>query len=208
MARRDLIDLLQERPIFHPSWIDGISWRGRTLTIAIRGSRWWEGPYDAAQAEGAASIVFDEVGEGRLYTDGLDPDFDEALEGFEILPVSEVAWAQAPGWSIYCSGPIGNPLRLYSRVHDYLSSDDAFLPAEHFLNQADDLSKFVAMAQSAGFLIGHGPSRIRDLICEELVHQSTPHNVIERKCGAWPKFLVRLCNSAFLCGNAALELAD
>jgi hypothetical protein len=206
MKSCDLYELLTERPIVHPTRIDGVSWRGRKLIIAVRGYRWWESPYAERQAEGAMSLVFYDVGGGCLFTDEFDLDDDEALEDFEVRLVSEVPWAQACDWSIYCSGPIVQPLTLYSRVHDYLHLSDAFLTPEHFLNQAADLSRFAAMAQSSGFLVGRGPCCIRDLICDELDRQSVPHNVVRTVGDTEPKFLVRLGRSAFLCESALAEL--
>ena len=93
-------------------------------------------------------------------------------------------------------------------MHDYLRSSNAFLTPEHFLNQAADLSSFAAMAQTNGFLIGRGPSSIRDLICAELDQQCVPYNVVRTVTDTEPKFLVRLGNSAFLCDGAIAELPD
>jgi len=206
MRTRDLCELLAERPILHPTRIDGVTWRGRKLIIAARGYRWWEKPYVDRQAEGAISFVFDDIGVGSLLTDELNVDDDEALEDFEVKLVSEIPWAQACDWSIYCSGPISQPLILYSRVHDFLRSSGAFLTSEHFLNLAADLSRFTAMAQSNGFLVGRGPSCIRDLICDELVRQSVPHNVVNTVADTEPVFLVRLGGSAFFCQSAQAEI--
>jgi len=205
MISRDLSELLTDRPIVHPTRIEGVVWRGRKLIIEVRGNRWWEGPYNAQQAEGAMSLVFEDVGDGCLRTDELDLDDDEALEDLEISLVSEVPWAQSSVWSIYSSGPIGQPLTLYRSVHDYLHSSGAFLTPEDSLNQAADLSRFVAMAQSNGCLVGCGPSCIRDLICDELGRQSVPHNVVRTGARAEPKFLVRLGNSAFFCESVHAE---
>jgi hypothetical protein len=205
MARRDLIGILHERPIFHPTRIEEVLWRGRTLIISIRGARWWEGPYTGEPTDGEASIIFEEVGEGCLRTDELDPEFDEALEDLEVVPVSEVPWAQPRDWSIFCSGPLSEPMSVFRIVHDYLRSNEAFLQPEDILNQGADLAQFVAMTRSAGYLICRGPKSIRDLVGEELSRQATPHNVIEHTTRSWPKLLVRLGDSAFLCGSATLE---
>ncbi len=206
MKSRDLFELLSERPIVHPTRIDGVAWRGRKLALAVRGFRWWESPYIEREDEGSMSLIFDNVGAGCLCTDEFYVDNDEALEDFELRLVSEVPWAQACDWSVYCSGPIAQPLVLFGALHDYLLSSDAFLRAEHFLNQAANLSRFAAMAQTRGFLIGQGPRCIRDLICEELDRQSVPHNVV-KIVAADQRFLVRLGNSAFLCDSALAEFS-
>jgi hypothetical protein len=206
MKNHGLAELLTDRPIVHPTRIDGVSWRGSRLIIQVRGYRWWENPYSDRQTEGQIALVFEGVGHGCLLTDEIDPQDDEALEDFEINLVSDVPWAQACDWSIYCSGAIPQPLTLYVTIHDYLYSNSSFLTAEHFLNQANDLSRFAAMTQTSGFLVARGPTCIRDLVCEDLVRQSVPHNVVRTVADTEPKFLVRLGNSAFLCESARAEL--
>lgn len=205
MQTRDLVVLLAERPIVHPTRIESVSWRGRKLTIAVSGYQWWASPYVDRQAEGGLNLVFDDLGDGCLVTDEFVAADDKALDHFGVFPVSEVPWAQACRWSVYCSGPIGEPLALYGKVHDYLSAADAFLRAEHFLNQADDLSRFVSMTQSAGFMVAHGPRCIRDLVCQELERQSVPHNVLETRDDTEPSLLVRLGDCAFFCERASAE---
>jgi hypothetical protein len=208
MKRRNLLDLLSDRPIVHPTRIEAVAWRGRQLTIDVRGHRWWSSPHEDRHAEGAIRLVFSGLEDGCLFTDELQIDDDEALEDFEVVSVSGVPWAQASDWSIYCSGPIGEPISLFAKVHDYLRLKQAFLGAEDFLNQAEVLSGFVTMTQAAGFLVERGPACIRDLICSELERQGVPYNVIQTPVDAEPQYLVRLGNSAFLCQEAVAELAD
>ena len=208
MKRRDLLDLLIDRPIVHPTKIDAVTWRDGQLTIAVSGHRWWASPYEDRQIEGKISLVFDGLEKGRLLTDELQAGDDEALEDFEVITVSEVPWAQAREWSIYCSGPIGEPIALFAKVYDYLRLSDAFLEPQHFLNQARDISGFAAMTRASGFLVGRGPICIRDLICGELERQAVPHNVVRTAIDTEPQFLVRLGNSAFLCHQALAELPD
>ena len=205
MKCRDLFELLAERAIVHPTWIEGASWRGRRLTIEVRGFRWWEDAHAEPHAQGTMSLVFDGMERGFLLTDEFDLDDDEALESFEVRSVADVPWAQAPDWSIYASGAISQPLALFGRLHDYLHSSSAFLTPDDFLNQAADLSRFAVMAQTTGFLVGRGPSCIRDLICDELDRQSVPHTVVETAADTEPALLVRLGNSAFLCERASAE---
>lgn len=208
MKRRNLLDLLADRPIVHPTRIDAVAWRERQLTIAVRGHRWWASPYEDRQVEGTISLVFNDLEDGRLFTDELGPDDDEALEDFEVAAVSDVPWAQGCDWSIYCSGPIVEPLILFAKVHDYLRLSNSFLGPEHFLNQATNISSFVTMAKAGGFLVGRGPASIRDLICAELERQSVPHNTVHTVADTEPQYLVRLGNSAFLCHEALAELPD
>ncbi len=208
MKRRLLFDLLAERPIVHPTRIDAITWRGRELTVDVSGHRWWADPHEDRHREGALRLVFRGLEDGRLLADELQADDDEALEDFELIPVADVPWAQASDWSIYCSGPIAEPLCLFAKVHDYLRLNDAFLGAEHFLNQATVLGRFAAATRTAGFLVARAPICIRDLICAELERQGTPFNVVQTGADTEPQYLVRLGNSAFLCHEALAELSD
>lgn len=208
MKRRNLMDLLADRPIVHPTRIDAVVWRGRHLIIHVRGHRWWASPYEDRQSEGAISLVFNGLEYGRLFTDELQSDDDEALEDFEVLSVSDVPWAQASRWSIYSSGSVAEPLALFSKVHNYLQQKQAFLGADRFLNQATDLSQFAATVQSSGALVGQGPTPIRDLICTELERQRVPHNVVQTVPDVEARYLVRLGDSGFLCQEAFAELPD
>lgn len=124
------------------------------------------------------------------------------------MPVADVPWAQGSDWSIYCSGPIGDPVALFAGVQDYLRRHGAFLGPEDFLNQAERLSTFTAMAQATGFLVARGPACIRDLVCRELERQSVPHNVLSTVADTEPRLLVRLGGSAFFCEEALIELLD
>lgn len=208
MKHRELTALLAERPVVHPTRIDGVILRGRQLVLMVRGYRWWASAYEDRQVEEAISLVFNGVGHGCLRTDELGDDDDEALESFEVVAVADVPWAQGPDWSIYCSGPIGDPLALYTKVQEYLHLEGAFFGPENFLNQAEDLSAFTAMAQSNGFLVARGPACIRDLVCFELERQSVPHNVLSILSDTEPRLLVRLGSSAFFCQEALVELPD
>ena len=80
--------------------------------------------------------------------------------------------------------------------------------AGRFLNQAKDLSRFVAMVQSSGALVGQGPTPIRDLICAELERQRVPHNLVQIVPDVEALYLVRLGDSGFLCQEAFAELPD
>lgn len=208
MKSRDLSELLANRPIVHPTNIDGVAWHGPKLTITVRGFPWWKAAHDDDSAEGVIHFIFDGLAAGSLLTDEFDSQDDEALDSFEIQPVSEVSWAQGCDWSIYCSGPVPEPLALYAMVHDHLSVSDAFFRPEHYLNQAETLSRFLAMAQSSGYLIARVPTSISDLIRGELDRQGVPHNVFKTISGTEAQYLVRIGGSAFLCQNATAEFGE
>jgi hypothetical protein len=143
---------------------------------------------------------------GSLRPDEFDFQDDEALDAFELLAASDVAWAQPSDWSIFCSGPIPEPLPIYVRLDDFLQGERSFLAAGDFLNQADKLSAFIEMTGSPSFLLARGPACVRDLLCSELERQAVPHNVLSTMADTGPNFLVRLERSAFLCRGAEAEL--
>ncbi|HEY3799881.1 MAG TPA: hypothetical protein VGL58_16145 [Caulobacteraceae bacterium] len=208
MKTRDIVDLLAERPIVHPTTIESLTWRGRELVVTVSGYPWWEGPKTPFETVGTMKLVFSDVGRGHLLTDEIDLDDDEALENFEVQLVSNVPWAQACEWSIFCSSPMSEPLALYTQVHDFLSGCDAFLAPRDFLNQAHSMSKFVSVAESNGYLVARGPRCIKDVVCAELERQGVVHNVLHHSSGRNPKFLVSLGDSSFVCDSATAELPD
>lgn len=200
--RRDLIELLEDRPIVHPTRIEQASLRGRILTLEISGYRWWASAYTDRAQQAAIQLVFERLGCGGLKTDEFDPEDDEALDRFEILRVEDTPWAQACDWSIYCSGPVGDPVALFVVAQDYLAKHHAFLPVGYFLNQGETVSRFKAVAASHGFLLARTPRQLRDLLCAELDRQHVPHSVLNTPTDEEPTLIVRLGESAFFCGEA------
>jgi hypothetical protein len=201
----DLGELLAERDIIHPTQIETVSWSDDQLQITLRGYRWWERPYSDRSVDGRIRLIFGGLLDGSLRPDEFDFKDDEALDEFELLPASDVAWAQPSDWSIFCSGPIPEPLQIYIRLHDFLHDAGSFLTAGDFLNQADKLGAFSEMARSRSFLLARGPACVRDLLCRELERQAVPHNVLSTTADTAPNFLVRLGRSAFLCCSAEAE---
>lgn len=208
MQTIDLIELLAARPIHHPTRIDQVLWRGSRLTISTRGYPWWDASQPDFATEGALALVFDGVSDGILSVSQWSfGDWDEALEGLYVTPISEVPWAQTHSWAVYSSAPLPDPMSLYRTVNDYLYANEAFRRPADFLNQADDLSNFMRLARFNGFMVARGPSCIRDLVCAELKRQSVAYNVLEQRGGPDPKFMVRLSGSIFFCESAVAEFA-
>ncbi|HVI31334.1 hypothetical protein [Phenylobacterium sp.] len=203
--RKDLLKLLSEREIVHPTRITAASWRGRTLSINVAGFPWWEGPYVDRTGEGRCRLVFEGLGEGCLRTDEFDLLDDEALEDFSLTPVSETPWAQASDWSIYCSGALPEPLALYMRLQDELALAGSFLGPEAFLNGAARISAFRDMAARPGFLLARGPAFVRDVLLSELDRLGVAYNVVPGSADAEPQLLARLAGSAFFCEAAFAE---
>ncbi len=204
--RRALYDLLQERSIVHPSRVEAITWRDGRLTVDVRGWRWWEASSPSPATEGAITLIFEEVSEGRFKLDGLD-DNDEMLDSFEIRRVSETPWARAANWSIFCAAPIPDPLAIHTALQDHLHRSSACFGVEDFLNEASRLSAFVEMTKTPGFLLAAAPESIRDLISEELDRQSVRYSLVETVADSEPRFFVTLGRSTFFCEEAIAETA-
>jgi hypothetical protein len=205
--RVQLVDLLAERSVAHPTTLRSVRWAGEELLIEVEGCDWWRPPY-GQPASATITLVFRGLLEGALAVDEFDFEDDEALEEFEVRPIEAVGWAQASDWSIYCSGPIPSPLDVYSKLQDFLVAQGSFRGPEDFLNQAERLSAFVALAQSPGFLMARGPECVRALLCAELERQETPHNVVPTLDDDQANFVVRLGRSGFLCRVAEVELPE
>jgi len=204
--RVNLIELLAERTITHPTHIEAVTWRSDELSIVVSGYRWWKPHYAADAMDGRIRLIFSGLVDGCIRPDEFSLSEDEALEDFRLERVADVPWAQPMDQSVFCSAPIPKPLALYVRLSDFLSRAGAFREARHYLNQADQIASFVKMAASTGFLLCRGPNCVRSLICTELDAQGVPHNVLRTAADMTADFLVTIGNSAFLCCQAEAEM--
>ncbi|MEX2250368.1 MAG: hypothetical protein WD671_12115, partial [Parvibaculum sp.] len=101
----ELTKLLAERPICHPTTLDAVLWSAHGLRLTFNGYPWWRDSSPSQDAQGSIHFVFREIGEGKLWPQSFDFSDDAILEDFDILPVSDVCWAQQHGWKIFCLGP-------------------------------------------------------------------------------------------------------
>lgn len=203
--RVELIELLADREIVHPTKISSVVWSEGELVMSITGYRWWEQARSGHGLDGAIRFIFGGVTGGALRPDEFSLDDDEALEDFEITPVAEVGWAQPQDWSVFCSSAIPDPMALYVGLHDFLAREGAFYAPEDFLNCAAEISRFVGMARTPGFMLGQGPDCVRALLCAELERQGVGHNVIYTLADEESRMLVRVGKSSFLCNSAVAE---
>jgi hypothetical protein len=206
--RVELVSLLATHCIAHPSRITHAGWHGDAFFLGVQGFPWWRERPSTPLTEEQITFTFSNLGPGIIRTDEFDFADDEALEDFDITAVAEVPWAMARDFSVYCSGPIRDPLALYVRLDDYLSSKGAFMSARDFLNQSAQIETFVDMARSSTFLVARGPECIRALVCDELKAQGTPHKVLDTIASVEAKYLVALGGSQFLCHRAEAEFDD
>src|SRR5271155_2569639 len=196
--RIDLAGLLQSRPISHPTRIVSASILSGALRVIVRGNAWWR-PSSTTVDERTIEFAFENIREGHIKIEDFGDD-DEALETFEITASAEVGWAQPDAFSIFCSGPLKDPLKLYLRVHDFLKEIDAYREPDEFLNYASGrLAQFIQITSSSSFLVARGPECIRKIVCDELEKQGVAHNVIATALTPRRGWLVRLGESHFLC---------
>jgi hypothetical protein len=204
-VRVELAELLAEREIIHPTKIDSVMWANDELVISATGFPWWERAHLDRKLNGRIRLIFSGIDDGVLRPDEINAEDDEALEDFEVVPVAQVDWAQPKRWSVFCSGPVPEPMALYVRLHDYLARRRAFLLPEAFLNHATEISRFIEMAHTPGFKLGQGPECVRALLCAELERQGVTYNVVPTPADEAGRWLVRLGGSSFLCRSAAAE---
>ena len=202
--RIDLLDLLADREIVHPTRISAVTWAGSELVLSLTGYRWWEQACTDRRADGAIRFVFGGVADGTLRPSIMDDD-DEALEDFAIRPITDVPWAQPADWSIYCSAALPDPMAIYVGLHDFLAREGAFYTPADFLNGAAEISRFTAITQTPGFMLGSGPECVRALLCAELERQGVRFSVVHTMRDVDSRLLVRLGGSSFVCDTAVAE---
>jgi hypothetical protein len=199
----EVLQLLSERQIVHPSRIVSSTIAAGEFQLSIEGHPWWR--HSPSQDEGRIIFRFSGVTEGELHLTTLLDDDNEALEGFEISLTSELDWAQPDQFSIYCSMPLPRPLVMYTAVEDYLITSRASRTTADFLNGATSLNRFLQITSSRGYQLATGPASIRDLVVRELDAQSIRHTVINTTGRSKGRLFVRLGCSGFFCEAALAE---
>ena len=201
--RMDLMELLRSKAIAHPTIINSISVEGGNVRVRVSGWPWWDA--SSEKKEGKIEFVFEGVSEGEIeigVTNSNDHYFNEALEDFEIKSLNDVAWAQPNSQSVYCSSPIPRPWELYALLHDHLVKEGSFKRPADFLNSAQTFESFYKIAASNSFMVAHCPEVICKIVCDELIRQGVPHNVLSRALNADTRLWVRLNEADFLCQTA------
>jgi hypothetical protein len=209
--RVDLTELLRQKPIVHKTKIVSATISPGSLRLVVLGYPWWRGS-TGKQDDYTIEFLFEGVTEGCLRIDdvgGVNDDWDEALEVFEVYSVAELDWAQPNIFSIFCSSALKSPLNLYLRLHDFLKEVDAYRGVEDFLNfPSGRLAQFVEITSSNSFLVATGPECVRRVICSELEQQGVAYNVITKSIAPNRYLLVRLADSHFLCSAAYAEFDE
>jgi len=204
--RVDLVTLLTERSLSHPTRIVEALFKGDDLRMHVVGWPWWLPDGDTTK-DHSIHFVFEHLGEGFIEPRTFDQDETEALEPFEVMPSSQLAWAQPNGFEVYCNAPLREPLEIYARVNDFLAQTGSFRGADWYLNfsYTRGLAGFAGVAQSNSYLLARVPPALHRVVTEELQRQHVSYNEIPTKFGSPGELLVTIQNSQFFCRTAFAE---
>ena len=203
VMRVELVRLLAERPIVHPTRIErAVVCRSR-MELTVSGHAWWSDT-GAGSPSSRVALVFEELSGGELPVCLNDPS-DEDLEAFWVQPLAGVGWAQPDTNAIYCNGPLPDPAAVYSKLQAYLAAADAFKAPGDFLNQGEVPARFAKIASGRSYLLARGPDAVCRLLCDELDRQAVSHTVIAHIRPPEDRLWVRLNGSGFLCKRAWAE---
>jgi hypothetical protein len=204
--KTDLLELLNQTYIVHPTRIIGIEASNRQLRMTVSGYQWWR--KDAVAEEGQIVFTFQGIGEGQLdLATLLDTTEVEALEHFEVSLLSEKEWAKSGlSFATYCSGPMQHPLRLYAIVEDYLWKAGALCSARDYLNMPNgSLLSFCEIAGTSSYLLAEAPLKVHELVLAELKRQNVYHNVVPSNRASTRTLLIQIGPTQFLCEGATAE---
>lgn len=201
--RLELLSLLRDRTVPHPSRVIGIALEGRELRVRVVGWPWWADNADRSR-DHAIEFIFGGVGDGVLEPLDFDSELNEALEPFSVIESDALPWAQPRGSAIYCNAPLPRPLQVYLAVHDFLASHGAFRRVWQYLNcpESEQLSPFVRITQANSYLLGRFPPAIRDLVCAELDAQGVSYSDLPIGLEKTRQLLVTIQRSQFFCETA------
>lgn len=205
--KTDLLDLLLQTEIVHPTRIVAVEARHHELRITIAGYPWWRGTEGGEEEQ--IVFTFEGVEEGLLDAETLlDMEEDEALEVFRVSSLSGEGWAnEGTSYSTYCSEPLPHPLRLYAAVEDYLWEAGAPRSARDYLNVPEgSLSRYCELARASSFLVAEAPQRLHIIITTELLRQNVRHNVLTSERPLKQGLFVQIGGTNFMCERATAEM--
>jgi hypothetical protein len=204
--RVDLLPLLRDRSVAHPSRVIGAALEGRDFRVRLVGWPWWLENADRSR-DHAIEFIFGGVGDGVLEPLDFDSEFNEALENFSVIAADTLAWAQPRGSAIYCNAPLPKPLEVYLTVHDFLASHGTFRRAWQYLNcpDSEQLGPFIQITQANSYLLGRFPPAIRDLVCAQLDEQGVSYSDLPIGLEKRGQLLVTIQRSQFFCETAEAE---
>ena len=205
--KTDLLDLLRQHEIVHPTRIVAVETSHRQLRITIAGYPWWRATEKAEDER--VVLSFDGVQEGLLDAETLlDMEEDEALELFNVSALAEQGWALGgTSYATYCSEPLPEPFELYALVDDYLWTAGAPRCARDYLNAPfGSLVRFCELTRSGSYLVAEAPEHLHKMISTELRRQNVTHNVIVSERPTIHGLFVQLGGTSFVCESATAEM--
>lgn len=205
----DLLHLLTQREIVHPTRIVAVDAQHRSLRLTVSGYPWWRDRGDSGKEERIV-LSFTGIEEATLNAESLlDFENHEALEDFHISPFIEQRWADhGSSYETYCSQPLPEPLQLYATIEDYLWKIGAPRSARNFLNVSDGLlSGFCKIAREDSYLVSRrAPACVQQIIEAELKRQGVTYNVLSSEHKQTHRLFVEIGSSTLVCEHAIAEM--
>lgn len=201
--RVELLSLLREHSVSHPTRVVGVALEGRELRVRVVGWPWWLSNADRSH-DHDIEFIFGGVGDGVIEPLDFDSEFNEALEPFSVVASEALPWAQSRGSAIYCNAALPRPLEVFLTVHDYLASHAAFRRAWQYLNcpDSEQLGPFIKITQANSYLLGRFPPAMRDLVCAQLDAQGVSYSELPSRLERAGQLLVTIQRSQFFCRTA------
>lgn len=179
-----LIDLLNHKTIH----IDGsveLRCSGDRITVTLMSRPWWTAQH-LPDADGIAEIDFVHVEDAIVPTGTVWSPL--SLENFELYRREDVLTEEGLKGSIWCKGPIENPLLVYDAVSNVLATRPTVLNPNDVVNlfQSSWTAFRTADPHRMGYLLARVDEQLHDEIMRALNKQGityTSHMPVERKRG-------------------------
>lgn len=206
--RINLLELLQERTIVHPSSISLISSsEDRKLSIKVSGYPWWHVSPSPRESD-TLTLEFNGIVSSSLDSDIFQRDhFDEDLEYFDAFRLEECQWAQGPSCEVYMNCALATPIELFIRLHDLLLSFGCPFAPSRYLNMglSDTLEEFQQICASKSFKIFQGPEQMWRLISDGIIDSDKDCTILTTRSSKdeSPEMIfVRIGSSFLICESA------
>ena len=179
-----LLELLSEKEICHPSRIIDLQfYSNNSLKITVTGFPWWLGDTRTSD-EGKITFHFEDIEDGSIEPNLILHDmFDEDLEKFEAIKLSDCEWARGTECEIFCSAPLTSPMEIYKIFHDFLISTNCPYKVSDYLNFgiSNKIEDFVSMTKKNNFLLFTGAESAGKIIVDALEAHKHQYKILRRK---------------------------
>jgi hypothetical protein len=206
----DLIDLLKQRRIIHPTRFTRLkSEFNAAISVEASGFPWWL-ENAAPGTEGTVTFKFEGIADGHFdSTFFLSDALDEDLEEFDTRRLEEIDWALDPHCDVFCSTPIPDVMGLFAALHDFLKLQDCPFPPMRYLNPpSGTMRRFSELAASSSFLACSAPEGISRFVCGQLEKQGVRYSIVRGEDVSAGLLWVRIGPSQFACAKAYAIIGD